>query len=125
MRSRIETLLGVPSGAMWLGTFHGIAHRLLRIHWREVGLPQSFQILDSEDQARVLRKVLKALDLDETRWIPREILNRRLNRVGIVVDTDHVAGAKYAGGNRQNAGPGANIHHVGSSQIEFLQRTET
>jgi ATP-dependent DNA helicase UvrD/PcrA len=74
MRSRIETLLGIPSGAMWLGTFHGLAHRLLRIHWREAGLPQSFQILDSEDQARMLRKVLKALDLDETRWIPREIL---------------------------------------------------
>jgi len=74
MRSRIETLLGLPSGAMWLGTFHGLAHRLLRIHWRDAGLPQSFQILDSEDQARVLRKVLKALDLDETRWIPREIL---------------------------------------------------
>ncbi len=74
MRSRIETLLGLPSGAMWLGTFHGLAHRLLRIHWREALLPQSFQILDSEDQARVLRKVLKALDLDETRWIPREIL---------------------------------------------------
>src|ERR1700723_135875 len=74
MRSRIETLLGLPSGAMWLGTFHGLAHRLLRIHWREAALRQSFQILDSEDQARVLRKVLKALDLDETRWIPREIL---------------------------------------------------
>ena len=74
MRSRIETLLGLPSGAMWLGTFHGLAHQLLRIHWREAALPQSFQILDSEDQARVLRKVLKALDLDETRWIPREIL---------------------------------------------------
>jgi DNA helicase II / ATP-dependent DNA helicase PcrA len=74
MRARIETLLGLPGGAMWLGTFHGLAHRLLRIHWREAGLPQSFQILDSEDQARVLRKVLKALDLDETRWIPREIL---------------------------------------------------
>jgi len=74
MRGRIESLLGLPSGAMWLGTFHGLAHRLLRIHWREAGLPQSFQILDSEDQARVLRKVLKALDLDETRWIPREIL---------------------------------------------------
>ena len=74
MRGRIETLLGLPSGAMWLGTFHGLAHRLLRIHWREAGLPQSFQILDSEDQARVLRKVLKVLDLDETRWIPREIL---------------------------------------------------
>jgi DNA helicase-2/ATP-dependent DNA helicase PcrA len=74
MRGRIETLLGLPGGAMWLGTFHGLAHRLLRIHWREAGLPQSFQILDSEDQARVLRKVLKSLDLDETRWVPREIL---------------------------------------------------
>jgi DNA helicase-2/ATP-dependent DNA helicase PcrA len=73
MRSRIETLLGHPGGALWIGTFHGLAHRLLRLHWREAGLPQSFQILDSEDQARVLRKVLKALDLDETRWVPREI----------------------------------------------------
>ncbi len=74
MRSRIESLLGIPGGAMWLGTFHGLAHRLLRIHWREAGLPQSFQILDSEDQARLLRKVLKAMELDDTRWVPREIL---------------------------------------------------
>src|SRR6202050_4894384 len=74
MRRRIETLLGFPGGALWIGTFHGLAHRLLRLHWRDAGLPQSFQILDSEDQARVLRKVLKALDLDEARWLPREIL---------------------------------------------------
>jgi DNA helicase-2/ATP-dependent DNA helicase PcrA len=74
MRGRIETLLGIPGGGMWIGTFHGLAHRLLRLHWREAALPQSFQILDSEDQSRLLRKVLKALDLDETRWVPREIL---------------------------------------------------
>jgi len=74
MRGRIETLLGRPGGALWIGTFHGLAHRLLRLHWREAGLVQSFQILDSEDQARVLRKVLKAMNLDETRWVPREIL---------------------------------------------------
>ena len=74
MRRRIEGLLGHPGGSLWIGTFHGLAHRLLRLHWREAGLPQSFQILDSEDQARLLRKVLKALDLDETRWVPREIL---------------------------------------------------
>jgi DNA helicase II / ATP-dependent DNA helicase PcrA len=73
MRGRIETLLGIPGGAMWIGTFHGLTHRLLRLHWREAALPQSFQILDSEDQARLLRKVLKALDLDEARWVPREI----------------------------------------------------
>jgi DNA helicase-2/ATP-dependent DNA helicase PcrA len=74
MRGRIETLLGIPGGALWIGTFHGLTHRLLRRHWREAGLPQAFQILDSEDQSRILRKVLKALDLDETRWVPREIL---------------------------------------------------
>jgi DNA helicase II / ATP-dependent DNA helicase PcrA len=74
MRRRIEGLLGHPGGSLWIGTFHGLAHRLLRLHWREAGLPQSFQILDAEDQARLLRKVLKALDLDETRWVPREIL---------------------------------------------------
>jgi DNA helicase-2/ATP-dependent DNA helicase PcrA len=73
MRGRIEQLLGISGGALWIGTFHGIAHRLLRLHWREAGLPQSFQILDSEDQLRLIRKLLKAENLDETRWIPREI----------------------------------------------------
>jgi DNA helicase-2/ATP-dependent DNA helicase PcrA len=73
MRGRIETLLGVPAAALWIGTFHGLAHRLLRIHWREAGLQQTFQILDAEDQLRLVRKVLKALELDETRWVPREI----------------------------------------------------
>jgi DNA helicase-2/ATP-dependent DNA helicase PcrA len=73
MRGRIETMLGLPSAPLWVGTFHGIAHRLLRMHWREAGLPQSFQILDSEDQQRLVRKVVRSLDLDETRWIPKEI----------------------------------------------------
>ena len=73
MRARVEKLLGVPGGALWLGTFHGIAHRLLRLHWREAGLVQSFQILDAEDQLRVIKKLLKAQNLDESRWIPRDI----------------------------------------------------
>src|SRR5208282_4087791 len=64
MRGRIETLLGIPGGAMWIGTFHGLTHRLLRLHWREAGLPQTFQILDSEDQLRVVKKVVRALELD-------------------------------------------------------------
>ena len=49
MRGRIEQLLAMPAAGMWVGTFHGLAHRLLRAHWREANLPQSFQILDSED----------------------------------------------------------------------------
>jgi DNA helicase II / ATP-dependent DNA helicase PcrA len=73
MRGRIETLLGMPGLAMWIGTFHGLSHRLLRLHWREAGLPQSFQILDSEDQSRLIRKLLKTMNLDETRWVPKEI----------------------------------------------------
>jgi DNA helicase II / ATP-dependent DNA helicase PcrA len=73
MRGRIETQLGLPSAPLWVGTFHGIAHRLLRMHWREAGLPQSFQILDSEDQQRLVRKVVRSLELDEARWIPKEI----------------------------------------------------
>jgi len=59
-------------GGMWVGTFHSLAHRLLRAHWREAGLPQAFQILDSDDQYRVIRRILKALELDEARWPPRQ-----------------------------------------------------
>ncbi|HTU65865.1 MAG TPA: DNA helicase II [Steroidobacteraceae bacterium] len=73
MRGRIEKLLGVPGGAMWVGTFHGIAHRLLRLHWREANLPQSFQILDGEDQLRLVKKIVRAMELDEARWVPKEI----------------------------------------------------
>jgi DNA helicase-2/ATP-dependent DNA helicase PcrA len=73
MRARIETLLGVPIENLWVGTFHGLAHRLLRRHWREAGLPQGFQILDSEDQQRLIRRLLRNLELDENTWVPREI----------------------------------------------------
>ncbi|HXG27368.1 MAG TPA: DNA helicase II [Nevskiales bacterium] len=73
MRSRIEQLIDVPVRAMWVGTFHGIAHRLLRLHWREAELTQNFQILDSDDQYRLIRRVLKSLDMDEARWPPRTL----------------------------------------------------
>ena len=73
MRGRVEQLLGMPGSALWLGTFHGIAHRLLRMHWREAGLVQSFQILDAEDQLRLIKRLLKSQQLDENRWIPREV----------------------------------------------------
>ena len=73
MRGRIEQLVGQSARAMWVGTFHGIAHRLLRQHWREAKLPQTFQILDSEDQHRLIRRLLKNLDLDEARYPPRQV----------------------------------------------------
>jgi ATP-dependent DNA helicase UvrD/PcrA len=72
MRGRTETLLNMPGRNLWVGTFHGIAHRLLRIHWRDAGLPESFQILDSDDQLRLIKRVMRALDIDEQRWAPRQ-----------------------------------------------------
>jgi DNA helicase-2/ATP-dependent DNA helicase PcrA len=73
MRGRIEALLGMPVNHLWIGTFHGLAHRLLRRHWREAGLPQSFQIIDSDDQLRLIKRLLKNLEIDDSRWVPREI----------------------------------------------------
>ena len=72
MRSRIENLLQRPIGGMWVGTFHGIAHRLLRAHWQEAGLSENFQILDSDDQYRTIRRVIRSMQLDESQFPPRE-----------------------------------------------------
>ncbi|HIP52789.1 MAG TPA: DNA helicase II [Chromatiales bacterium] len=73
MRGRIEALLGTPVGGMWVGTFHGLAHRLLRAHWEEAGLPRTFQIIDSEDQYRLIRRTMKSMEIDESRWPPRQV----------------------------------------------------
>lgn len=72
MRGRIEEMLQMPTHGMWVGTFHGLAHRLLKAHWREAGLPQNFQILDSDDQLRLVKRVCRELDLDESRWPPKQ-----------------------------------------------------
>lgn len=72
MRGRIEHLLDQSVRGMWVGTFHGLSHRLLRAHWQEAGLPESFQILDSEDQFRTIRRVVRSMMLDESQYPPRE-----------------------------------------------------
>jgi DNA helicase-2/ATP-dependent DNA helicase PcrA len=74
MRARIERMLSLPTAPLWIGTFHGIAHRLLRLHWREANLPQTFQIIDADDQQRAIKKILKAQNLDESRWVPKEVI---------------------------------------------------
>lgn len=73
MRSRIEELLSVSTRGMWVGTFHGLCHRLLKAHWMDVGLPQNFQILDADDQLRLIKRICRELDLDESRWPPRQV----------------------------------------------------
>ncbi len=72
MRSRIEELLGIAPRGMWVATFHGLSHRLLRSHWQEAGLPENFQILDSDDQLRIIKRIMKAMQLDEQKWPPRQ-----------------------------------------------------
>ncbi len=73
MTNRIESLLGMPARGMWIGTFHGLAHRLLRTHHNEAGLLESFQILDSEDQKRVIKRIMKAGNISEDRWPVRQV----------------------------------------------------
>ncbi len=68
MRGRIENLLDSPVGGMWVGTFHGLSHRLLRRHWQEANLIQNFQIIDSDDQLRLVKRVTRGLELDEKLW---------------------------------------------------------
>lgn len=82
MQTRIEEILQGPVMGMWVGTFHGLAHRFLRVHWQDAELPQKFQILDSDDQYRLIRRTLKAMDLDEARWPPRQcqgFINKQKN----------------------------------------------
>jgi DNA helicase-2/ATP-dependent DNA helicase PcrA len=73
MRGRMEQMIGQQAQQVTMGTFHGIAYQLLRRHYREAGLPQSFQILDSDDQKRVIKRLLKAMELDESQWPHRQV----------------------------------------------------
>ena len=68
MRHRIESLMGQAFAGMWVGTFHGLAHRLLRTHWEEAGLIQDFQVLDSDDQLRLIKRINRELQIDDEKW---------------------------------------------------------
>ena len=72
MRFRIENLLKTPIRNMWVGTFHGLAHRLLRAHWKDAGLLENFQIIDSDDQLRLIKRIMKELGIDDKKHPPRE-----------------------------------------------------
>lgn len=73
MRGRIEELLNISARSMWIGTFHGLAHRLLRRHAKQAGLPESFQVMDSDDQLRLLKRLLKNLNMDEAKWPAKQV----------------------------------------------------
>jgi DNA helicase II / ATP-dependent DNA helicase PcrA len=84
MLTRLAALLPIPVRGMWIGTFHGLCNRFLRAHWKLAGLPQGFQILDSSDQLSAVKRVIKAMNLDEERFVPKQV-------------TWFIAGAKDSG----------------------------
>jgi DNA helicase-2/ATP-dependent DNA helicase PcrA len=73
MLARLSAMLPVPVRGMWIGTFHGLCNRFLRAHWKLAALPQAFQILDSADQLSAVKRVIKAMGLDEQRFVPRQV----------------------------------------------------
>src|SRR6187397_426146 len=73
MLARISAMLPINTRGMWVGTFHGLCNRMLRAHYRESGLPQTFQILDTQDQLSLIKRLLKTLNVDEERFAPRQV----------------------------------------------------
>jgi DNA helicase II / ATP-dependent DNA helicase PcrA len=74
MRHRVEKILTNGSRGMWVGTFHGLAHRLLRLHYQEAGLPEGFQVLDADDQLRLIKRIANEMELDEGRFPRKQIV---------------------------------------------------
>jgi len=74
MRGRIEELLNISAQPLWIGTFHGIAHRLLRRHAKQAKLPETFQVMDSGDQLRVIKRLLSSLNIDEAKWPAKQVM---------------------------------------------------
>ena len=68
MKARLHQMLDAPLGGLWVGTFHGLCHRFLRRHYQEANLPEQFHVSDSDDQLRMIKRVISALNLDEERW---------------------------------------------------------
>ena len=73
MLTRLSAMLPVAVRGMWIGTFHGLCNRFLRAHWKLAGLSQGFQILDSSDQLSAVKRVIKAMQLDEERFVPKQV----------------------------------------------------
>src|SRR5882672_6693362 len=73
MLTRISAMLPINTRGMWVGTFHGLCNRMLRAHYRDAGLPQTFQILDSADQLAVIKRVMKAMNVDDEKYPPRQL----------------------------------------------------
>lgn len=72
MRHRIEELTGISPRHLWIGTFHSLAHRLLRTHWQQANLPENFQVIDSDDQLRLIKRIVRSMNIDENMYQPKQ-----------------------------------------------------
>lgn len=95
MRERITHILAEPATGMWIGTFHSLAHRLLRLHWQEANLTQNFQIIDSDDQLRMLKRIIAAMNLDEKQWPARAAQAFINSKKDDGVRAKHLAGKQH------------------------------
>jgi DNA helicase-2/ATP-dependent DNA helicase PcrA len=74
MMTRLSAMMPINTRGMWIGTFHGLCNRLLRTHYRDAALPQTFQILDSQDQLSMIKRLLKANNIDDEKYPPRTLM---------------------------------------------------
>ncbi|KWF30032.1 UvrD-helicase domain-containing protein [Burkholderia pseudomultivorans] len=73
MMARLSAMMPIDTRGMWIGTFHGLCNRMLRTHWRDAGLPQTFQILDTADQLSAIKRLMKGLNVDDEKFPPKNV----------------------------------------------------
>ncbi|MFP3617479.1 UvrD-helicase domain-containing protein, partial [Paraburkholderia sp. SIMBA_050] len=73
MMARLSAMMPIDTRGMWIGTFHGLCNRMLRTHWRDAGLPQTFQILDTADQLSAIKRLMKAANVDDEKYPPTNV----------------------------------------------------
>lgn len=96
MRGRLYSMLGPDAEGMWIGTFHGLSHKFLRLHYKEALLPESFQVIDSDDQLHLVRRVFKSLNINDERWEPKKaqhFINRKKDEGVRASELPHPEGA--------------------------------
>ncbi len=95
LKLRLSQMLGVPLGGLWVGTFHGLCHRFLRRHYREADLPEQFHVADSDDQLRMIKRVMTSLNLDEERWPPKQAQSFINSRKDEGLRSQHLKGGQW------------------------------
>ncbi|WP_392537497.1 DNA helicase II [Legionella sp. 227] len=113
MKARLNSILSTPVLGLWVGTFHGLCHRLLRRHYKEANLPELFHILDSEDQARVIKRVIASLNLDPEQWPVKQAQSFINGRKDEGIRPQHVHTLPY--------GPGKTLLNIYSAYEQACQ----